>query len=768
MNRIMSFMLGAICMLLVVLALYFITNDNQTVEVPVTNDYVSEATEQPVTSKKQINKQIAYVNNDLGVTGTDINVASSLIDNMVSSSDYEVVTTTYNDAVEGLEDDQYVAYVVFGADYSSSLYNITTDQLPSKAKINVRINSNLSDKQKPEVTKVLLTEYNYIHSTISYVYITYLLDAIHSSQNEIQTVIENEEYMNSVASSVAEYSTTTINNFEDYLENPDETEVELNTTRMQSIYEQNLEQVTAINNIDVDKLQSSIEQQQGSFMTSVSNSMLDPEMEVEALGLELPEVTPVNAEEFETALNGLLVDNTREYQTIVNKLKNIESGLPDSEDMSSDFQLPYPDDIRILHVLETIVSSTLNETPNFDNITTMADDPKYAEVFAPINTFILDYANWYNSNTGVTPDVCTSEDCFNDFNTEYGSAYDTWLSNYTIIRGQYQNIAAKLNDLLLNIPNLIDTLSSGLTDYIRTIMRNTDQVYVHDILAEGKTPSENFDRTEQYCSNNDNPSSLIGKLGCQVYNIGRAYNSYAQSIVSYNQNLGVAQQTIDEFNSNLEQNVLNQNQAVTDANADITETLTTTNSNIVNSAVAQANKRNSIINKFESSLNEKISNFNLGKNNFVSNMIETLTGYQKQLNTTISSVETTLYNDRKDATDTAKAYNSDYGDTSEYYSSNVQSLTAFTSILPNTRNGAEANFYIYDYFVNPLKVVVQLGNKSKDTADQIVESKSDLNDSGSDTGSSKKEWFDIKIMIIVIILISGLLFYLNKVGDDDE
>lgn len=88
MNKIISFALGALSMLIVLFAANLIFQKDEPSNTETVNSYeTSEATSKVQTSK--VEKKIAFVNNDLGIEESDVNVASSLIDNMVTSPTYK-------------------------------------------------------------------------------------------------------------------------------------------------------------------------------------------------------------------------------------------------------------------------------------------------------------------------------------------------------------------------------------------------------------------------------------------------------------------------------------------------------------------------------------------------------------------------------------------------------------------------------------------------------------------------------------------------------
>lgn len=760
MNKVISFILGAISMLVVVLAINFVfLNDNAGNDQALGSDAVNEVSE-PNQSKK-VDKKIAFVNNDLGIAGTNVNVASSLIDNMVSSLDYKVETTTYSDAVSGLENNGYAAYIVFGSNYSTSLFNVSKEQLPARAKINVRVNANLSQEQQTEVYQVLLSEYNYIHDTISYVYITYLLDEVHNSQNNIGTVVENEEYMNSIASSVSEYSTNIVNQFKDYLDKSEKTEIELDTTNIESLYDQNLKQVENVQGLDVDKVGTDIESQQDQFMTAISQSMLTQDMEASKLDLTLKPTKFESVDDYPQLLNDILINNTNVYNNVSLKLNSINDKIATAMlgIDGGDITIPDIDNIKVLHILETIAYTSLDGKYNFANIESLESDPTYESTFNATNGFILDYANWYNSNKGITPTPCVDNECFADYNTSYSDKFPIWKASYENFKSSYQVIATNIKKM---ITNTIPKLESALTSAANNFVVASDYGYI----GKDNTIAENYKGLKSYCQTHPKPSSFAGQYGCSVNNLAVDYVGASVVNTEYNKNIAQAQKAIDGYNEENAQDVATQNQAVDDANSKVTEALVSRNANIVKETIAKGNKINGFISNSVSTVNKKLSGFNSNKDGFVDKTLTMLSGYEEQLNTSISNTEKSLYNDRKESSDAAKGYNEEYSNASNYYSSNVNTLNSFASILPNTRNGAEANLYLYDYIVNPLDIILQEGDKTKDSSTSPLSS--DTNSKSTDQTTSSKGKLMLNVMLGVMAVVGVLLFVLVKAGEEDD
>lgn len=749
MNKIISFALGALSMLIVLFAANLIFQKDEPSNTETVNSYeTSEATSKVQTSK--VEKKIAFVNNDLGIEESDVNVASSLIDNMVTSPTYKYETTTYGDATSGIENGDYAAYIVFGADYSSSLFNVKSDQLPTRAKINVRVNGNLDQEQQADVYKVLLNGYNYIHDTISYVYITYLLDEVHNAQNNIGTVIENEQYMNTIASSVAEYSTNTIKQYQSYLDNSMETEIELDTTNFEKLYEQNLQQVKKIKGVDVDALKTDIENEQDQFMTSISQSMLNQKMNNANINLDLKENDLEALDDYPQQLNKLLIDNTNIYNNIALKLKSINDSIETDLNKidEADIRFPDIDNNKIVKVLETIVYSSLDGEYKFENIEKLESDPEYEETFKGVNGFILDYANWYNSNKEITPAVCTDSECFEDYNATYSSKYPIWKDRYEYLKNGYKMITMQMEEIVKKtIPKLQSTLISTADEFVAA----SD----YGIINSDNTPAENYIDIQDYCQTYGKRRSIAGQFGCGINKLAKGYVDAIRDNQENNTSIDQAQNQIEKYNQTTTQNVENQNQAVADANKRVTDKLEIRNQKIVKDSTQKSKKINSVINNVVTKVNKNLSDFNEEKDNYVENTLKLLLEYEKQLNKGITDAENNLYDERKETSDAAKSYNRQYSTASSHYSSNIKQLNSFVSILPNTRNGAEANMYLYEYIVNPLDIIFQTDDKTKVplTPSTPESTKPEIADVKTSPESKNKIMLYIMLAIIVLVVI---------------
>lgn len=758
MNKFISFILGALVMFVIMFSIDVLKDDSMDVSETADTNAIVDIVE----NKGDITKQIAFVNNDVGVGET--NVAASLLENMPMSSGYDLVTTTYNNATTGLENDDYVAYVMFDAGYSTSLLSVATDELPEKAKITLKINPNLNDEQLAEVNKVLFADYMYIKDTVNYIYIAYLLDIVHNTQNDVTDIIGNEEYMNSISESVANYTANVTESLEDYLKEPPSTEIDLDVSGLQGLMTQNIDQISAQLGIDSESLLATITAAQASFMTNLNQSLLESNIAPNNIDLNLEEIgnPDINSDSIFEQLNGYLETNIvnissnrqtlADVQLILSSYSNIVQNLPTSEN------------IELLNILETMVVASINN--DSDMLSVFVDgtgDDDYK--FEVINNFVLSYANWYAINNGITLGTCSTDTCMADFNSTYGMNFDQWHSEEEVIKEMYDSIANNESTINNTISDTMDDIDSILNPSTLFKPNEADDTnnYINDVLDPENTNS-NIDLTDQYCAHNY--PNYVANFACGLRDITTNYSAAIDSIDSYNQSVDENNNTIAEHNSDLASEAEEINSSISAANEEVNEKLTTYGETTVDNVETKVNDTNEKITEAQDQANESISNVNGQKDEFITDLSEKLLEYQTQLNENIDSVEDSQYDDREGLYKDATKYLEDYSGVTDGYTSNIDALTLFASILPSTRNGNDANYYLYEYLVNPLDVVQKTGITDKEETVDPIES----DDSSSDTSAvEKQEDKDMfALLIIALILIAGLVTYLIVRKEDYE
>ena len=136
------------------------------------------------------NTTLAVTNQDMGVAygGEDINFAQSVIDTLGD----ECVLVSPAAGAAGLANGAYGALISFPADFSSKLAGINSKK-PEKASFRYQINPNLSQKNTIEVLLRVMELETQINSNMSLLYTASVLGELHSAQDTVMALLENEQ-----------------------------------------------------------------------------------------------------------------------------------------------------------------------------------------------------------------------------------------------------------------------------------------------------------------------------------------------------------------------------------------------------------------------------------------------------------------------------------------------------------------------------------------------------------------------------------------------
>ena len=141
-------------------------------------------------TKEGINRLIAVVNQDLGISDGNINVKYS--DAFVSSLNDGYKVVSYKEAQKGMENGDYAAIVTFPSDMSSNVYSLNSDLL-KQSEIDFVVNPSLSENAYLETYLKVMDLQQDISKTISFLYISSLYDEFHNAQDKVKNVFHNDE-----------------------------------------------------------------------------------------------------------------------------------------------------------------------------------------------------------------------------------------------------------------------------------------------------------------------------------------------------------------------------------------------------------------------------------------------------------------------------------------------------------------------------------------------------------------------------------------------
>lgn len=140
--------------------------------------------------KEGINRSIAVVNQDLGVSEGNSNVNYS--DAFISSLNDGYKVVSYKEAQQGMENGDYSAIVTFPSDMSSNVYSLNSDLL-KQAEIDFIVNPSLTENAYLDTYLKVMDLQKDISKTISFLYISSVFDEFHDAQDEVKNIFQNDE-----------------------------------------------------------------------------------------------------------------------------------------------------------------------------------------------------------------------------------------------------------------------------------------------------------------------------------------------------------------------------------------------------------------------------------------------------------------------------------------------------------------------------------------------------------------------------------------------
>lgn len=132
--------------------------------------------------------RIAIVNMDEGVENSNEKILYSN-ELLKFASDY--VNVGLNEAIKGIQADMYAAYILIPSDFSECIQSI--NGTPNQVRIEYNINSNLTDRNRLEIERKLVSFGERLNSNAAYVYLSSVLDEFHNVQDSANIILEHDK-----------------------------------------------------------------------------------------------------------------------------------------------------------------------------------------------------------------------------------------------------------------------------------------------------------------------------------------------------------------------------------------------------------------------------------------------------------------------------------------------------------------------------------------------------------------------------------------------
>lgn len=143
-------------------------------------------------------KTIAIVNLDEGIVKDDktINYANELID----YTNENLVSTSLEDARNGVEDGNYAAYVIIPATFSKNVNSI--NETPVESEIQYALHTNLTSQAGMAAMSNIYMLIESLNNNVSYMYVDGILNEFHIAQNSVEEVMENGKLVSDAVNNI--------------------------------------------------------------------------------------------------------------------------------------------------------------------------------------------------------------------------------------------------------------------------------------------------------------------------------------------------------------------------------------------------------------------------------------------------------------------------------------------------------------------------------------------------------------------------------------
>ncbi|WOO86746.1 hypothetical protein RZE82_06400 [Mollicutes bacterium LVI A0039] len=720
MKSLFSFIFGAALATLIILML-----GNQEVVEPIVEETSS------------VENSIALVNLDTGIEGKELNIAQSMINNLYEPEEYELVSTTLDKAKRGVEGDSYAAYIIFDANYSQSIYGAISEELPSKSKIQYKVNENLTSDERNNVKNILLKEMFYIDNTTNYMFITYLLNTLHYSQEDVSAVLENEGYVKQVMAGVHEYNEKANKKATSYIENKNDVEVELDTTVIDELYEANLKAIEDSFDIDTKELQERMITNQQQLNTGLQGYMTSPDLNVDEFDQPLDEISSEVGEltlDKDTETSQLLLEmlnSSVEYRVGINdEAAQLSTELETLNTVLS--SLKSSEEVELFTTIETI--GQLIEQQNVEELQMYLNENEIARL---IVDFQEDYQYWL-----ANPDSCDEAlddplGCMKPFLENPDN--ELLKSEYDEFKNPYLNIEAYSHEYFEQLYAELQAQSSALPEDYDSYV---EMMPFADIQLA-------YRATKDYCRANgeDNLSGFVCSWLSTTDRIRQVYDQNVEVFTNYNNEVVTHKDYTQTYNNQTQEYIKEKNQTIATNNQQAIEVLLLDQQKQIESIQMADKTLNEKIDLLLKGKNEEIDKINQGKDKYTLETSEKFTNLERNINEMLDSEEKAKLESSLEIQEHATSYIASYPKLVNSLTANQESLGTFEQLMSNTKNSNDANYYIYDYLSNPLEIRDETGEIINTTV--VVEPESNLN----------------KIIFLsAIILLSavGYLFYLGK------
>lgn len=617
-------------------------------------------------------KTIAIVNLDEGIVKDEktINYANELID----YTNENLVSTSLEDARNGVEEGNYAAYVIIPATFSKNINSI--NETPVESKIQYALHTNLTSQAGMVAMSNIYMLIESLNNNVSYMYVDSILNEFHVAQNSVEEVMGNGKLVNDAINNIGpddinanvdlpsgekmEYSPDSID-FRGYLQKNSELISEI-TQEYSNGYTKGgkeKENLTLAANTLEEKISS-------------TNSKL------QSVDIELDEegnyVYDTELKTLSDSLNNYNEQLSSSVQTIGDTIKDTSDELDKYETQLNEINTCYLDTVGKYNsnLSDNLVLLNTELTAGHYVLNVSPDDLKYVDKdgVEVAGGLVVDYPN----NTSEKY-ILVADDGKIKLETLYG-LLDDLIANSGVKYVSKSNIAI--------------TDGQGIQKKIEEKILTFDKEEIYKKNDEG-----------EYEKQTDSISSMIDNVNQEFTTLKTSLDSFKESEIS-----GINTETIVEdvkgnVVNKLSENAKNITSTITGEYEKEAETLTDFNNSLLAYDPFAYIDQKTIQQKYsdletstsglESAIQSKDSNDMEGMNDIYTKYNENILALRKSIDSAVDSSNQTVEAGLNSAKNVLTSSND----------RNEELLGAFVKKLPYTRNGSLGNYRIYKYIVDP-------------------------------------------------------------------
>lgn len=617
-------------------------------------------------------KTIAIVNLDEGIVKDEktINYANELID----YTNENLVSTSLEDARNGVEEGNYAAYVIIPATFSKNVNSI--NETPVESEIQYALHTNLTSQAGMVAMSNIYMLIENLNNNVSYMYVDSILNEFHTAQNSVEEVMENGKL---VSDAVNNIEPDDINANVD-LPSDEKMEYSPDSIDFSGYLQENAELISGINQEYSDGYSKSGKEKDN--LTSAANALEEKisstNNKLKSVDIELDEegnyVYDTELKSLSDSLNSYNEQLSGSVQKIGDTIKDTSNALVEYEARLNEIDACY------LGTVEKYNSDIAN------NVALLNEELTSGSYVLNMSQDDLKHVGGDDADTAGQVVVGYP----NNKDKEYTLVADDGKINLDILYDLLEDLIANNGVKYVSKSNVAITNEQGIREKIEERISTFNKEEIYKKNDEG-----------EYEKQTDSISAMIGNVNQKFTTLKSSLDSFEESEVS-----GINTETIVEdvkgnVVNKLSENAKNITNTITGEYEKETETLTNFNNSLAAYDPFAYIDQKAIQQKYsdlktstsglESAIQNKDSNDMEGMNNIYMKYSENVLALRESIDSAVNSSNQSVEAGLNSAKNTLASNND----------RNEELLGAFIKKLPYTRNGSLGNYSIYKYIVDP-------------------------------------------------------------------